>query len=67
MFLDSLSPSPATSEIVKKCKIELVLRIYLPNLLVLQLSSTFSIKSVSMKDEAIKKQQLRNFQEAQAG
>ena len=60
LCLDSQSHAPVTSETIKKCRIQLVSRMHFSNLLVLLLGSTCFHESVSKKQEAIIKQQLRN-------
>ena len=53
LYLDSHSHAPATSEILKECRIYLVSRIYLSNLLVLLLGSTCFYEKASLRNKRL--------------
>ena len=53
LCLDSHSYAPATNETIKKCRIYPLLRIYLPNLLVLLLGSTCFCEKVCLRSKRL--------------
>ena len=53
LCLDSLSHAPVTSEKTRKCRIQLVSRIYLSSLLVLLVGSTCFYENVSLKNKRL--------------